>query len=79
MLLDLEDPSQIIGRMNSALLSPTADYELVGMQPNVCFPTPAVEHGHGGELKIYYGAADKCMALATGRTADIVEACLEGK
>ena len=79
MLLDLEDPSQIIGRMNSARLSPTADYELVGMQPNVCFPTAAVEHGHGGELKIYYGAADKCMALATGQTTDIVEACLEGK
>ena len=31
-----------------------------------------------GELKVYYGAADTCIGLATAQVDDLIEACLEG-
>lgn len=77
MLLDLEDPSRIIGKLRDSLIDPTELYERVGNVNNVVFPTAALPHGEPDELKIYYGAADTCIGLARARISELVDACLE--
>lgn len=78
MLLDLEDPSKIIGKMKECLFWPDRDYENHGNVPQVVFPTAALIHGAPDELKIYYGAADTSMCLATASVSLLVEKCLAG-
>ena len=77
MLLDIKDPSRIIGKMKECLMWPEESYELCGNCPQVVFPTAAIIHGKTDELKIYYGAADKCMALGHARLSELVGKCLE--
>lgn len=78
MLLDLENPAQIRGKMNTCLLEPQEDYERVGITPNVVFPTAAVrDHERPDQLRVYYGSADTCMALATINMELLVRSCLE--
>lgn len=62
VLLDLENPTRILGRTNSTLLSPFKDYELKGIVPNVIFPSGALINN--GQLFVYYGAADTRTAVA---------------
>ncbi len=76
MLLDGEDPYRVIGMMREPLLAPEARYELEGYRNAVIFPGGLVAEDDG-ELKIYYGAADAVMALATARAGDLVDACLQ--
>ena len=78
MLLDLEDPARIIGKMRDCLMWPEMPYELTGNCPGVVFPTAAIPHGEPDELKIYYGAADTCMGLALANQSALVEQCLAG-
>jgi predicted GH43/DUF377 family glycosyl hydrolase len=75
-LLDLNDPSRIIGKLRDSLMDPQEMYERVGNVNNVVFPTAALVHGAPDELKIYYGAADTCIGLATGKISQLVDACL---
>ncbi len=75
MLLDLDDPTKVIGNMNACLLEPTADYERAGITPNVVFPTAAVPVDND-QLLIYYGCADTCMGLAIAQTTALVDACV---
>lgn len=74
MLLDLHNPTRIVGKMDECLLAPETSYERVGITPNVVFPTAVVRQGED-ELLIYYGAADTSMALATASATDLVRAC----
>lgn len=77
MLLDLDDPSKIRGKMNECLMTPEMYYERIGLVENVVFPTAALRHGGPDELKVYYGAADTCMGLAFGSVSELVEMCLK--
>lgn len=78
MLLDLEDPSRIVGMSPSPLLAPEAEYETEGgFRNNVIFPGGMVLE-ESGEVKIYYGAADTVECLATADVNDLVRLCLEG-
>lgn len=61
-LLDLENPTKVIARIPYPLLEPEEEYELYGDVNNVVFPEGA--YIYNGELYIYYGAADKYIALA---------------
>lgn len=61
-LLDLVNPSRVIARIPYPLLEPEEDYELCGSVNNVVFPEGA--YIYNGELYVYYGAADKYIALA---------------
>jgi len=61
-LLDLKDPSKVIARIPYPLLEPEEDYEKYGDVNNVVFPEGA--YIFENELFIYYGAADKYIALA---------------
>ncbi|MDP6379803.1 MAG: glycoside hydrolase family 130 protein [Phycisphaerae bacterium] len=74
-LLDLEDPSEVLGYMRSALLSPREPYERIGAVPNALFTCGAILE-ESGELKIYYTGADTVICLATASIDELAEACL---
>ena len=63
MLLDLEDPTQILARTAEPILEPKTDYERNGVVDNVVFPCGNVVID--GTLHVYYGAADKYCGVAT--------------
>jgi predicted GH43/DUF377 family glycosyl hydrolase len=73
MLLDLENPSTVLRRTPSWVLGPDALYERVGDVPNVVFPTGLVHDEANDELRLYYGAADSTIALATARYSEVLE------
>jgi len=75
-LLDLEDPAHVIGYSRAPLMAPEEEYpyEVEGYRGYVQFPTGAILEDDG-ELKIYYGAADTVMALATARVDDLLALC----
>jgi predicted GH43/DUF377 family glycosyl hydrolase len=61
-LLQIDKPENEISRLPYPIFSPTKDWERDGVVNNVVFPT-----GHalfGNDLYIYYGAADKHVAVA---------------
>ncbi len=75
MLLDLDNPRKVIGMSKSPLLTPEAPYETAGGYRNkVVFPTGMILE-ESGEVKIYYGAADTCMCLASAYVDDLVALC----
>jgi len=63
VLLDLNNPKKITGRIEKPLLTPEAKYEVAGQISNIVFPSGALIEDN--KLKIYYGGADTCVALAT--------------
>lgn len=75
-LLDLKDPKKIIGRLNEPLFSPELDFEKKGMADNIVFPTVALKYGD--QLKIYYGAADRVIALKSLSYKELVLALKAG-
>lgn len=62
IILDLNDPSKVIAKAKAPLMEPETDYEKVGFFGNVIFSCGAL--CEEGIVKIYYGAADTCMAYA---------------
>jgi beta-1,4-mannooligosaccharide/beta-1,4-mannosyl-N-acetylglucosamine phosphorylase len=74
MLLDLDDPTRLIGAAKEAILWPRETYELIGQSPSVVFVNGSVLE-EDGTVRIYYGAADACVALATARVEDLIDAC----
>ena len=77
MLLDLEDPSKIIGMSKEPLIAPDMPYETDrGFRQNVIFPGGMILEDDG-EVKIYYGAADTVECLATARLEDLIALCTE--
>ncbi len=63
MLLDLEDPSKVLHRTPDWILQPEEPYEFEGPYSGCVFPCGKVVID--GTLFVYYGAADKYVALAT--------------
>jgi beta-1,2-mannobiose phosphorylase / 1,2-beta-oligomannan phosphorylase len=63
-LLDLHDPSKIIGRTKTPILEPKEPYEKFGDVNNVVFPT-GVCVVDNDKLFVYYGGADRVCCLAT--------------
>ncbi len=75
VLLDLDDPSKVIGMCREPLLAPEAPYEVDGgFRNNVIFPGGMVLEDTG-EVKIYYGAADTVECLATAHVDDLLALC----
>lgn len=62
VLLDLEDPSIEIGRLDEPLVIPNQD-EREGYVPNVLYSCGSIIHN--GELIIPYGLSDYCSSFAT--------------
>ncbi|MGA2280694.1 MAG: glycoside hydrolase family 130 protein [Verrucomicrobiota bacterium] len=61
-LLDLNDPTRVIGRLREPLLSPN-ESEREGYVPNVVYTCGALRHGH--ELIIPYAMSDSATSFAT--------------
>jgi Predicted glycosylase len=79
MLLDLNDPSKIIGMSKKPLIAPEEVYEREGFRNDVVFPGGMILEDSGGEVKIYYGAADTVECLVTAGVDDLVKLCFEQK
>lgn len=78
MLLDLENPQKIIGVTRDWILTPTEPYETNGRVDNVVFPCGAIADIETDTIRIYYGAADTCIGLATGKLSELIAACKNG-
>lgn len=64
MILDRDDPSKVLYRSKTYLLTPEEEYETCGFVPNVCFPCAALADSDSGKIAIYYGCADTYVSLA---------------
>jgi predicted GH43/DUF377 family glycosyl hydrolase len=76
VLLDLEEPTRVLRRLPEWILGPLAPYERTGDVPNVIFPCGVVHDEATDEVRLYYGAADTSICLATSRLADLLDAVL---
>ena len=76
MVLDLNEPHKVIGRCLEPLLSPRTDYERIGDVGNVCFACGAVVE-KDQSVKIYYGAADTSICVATSTLQELIDSSFE--
>jgi predicted GH43/DUF377 family glycosyl hydrolase len=74
-LLDLSDPSKVLGRTRHPILEPKEPYEKNGDVNNVVFPTGTCVMD--GKLFVYYGAADKVCCVATADLENLVDHVLK--
>lgn len=74
-LLDLKNPQKVIGHLKDPLFSPVESYEKKGEVSNVVFPTGTAIFGQ--YLYIYYGAADKKIAVAKVKLDDLIKKLLK--
>ncbi|NPV89644.1 MAG: glycosidase [Firmicutes bacterium] len=72
-LLDLENPFKVLRRSDEWVFGPQEFYERKGDVDDVVFPCGWVHNKNTGEIKMYYGAADTCIALATANLDDLLE------
>jgi beta-1,4-mannooligosaccharide/beta-1,4-mannosyl-N-acetylglucosamine phosphorylase len=59
-------------------MAPDAEYEFMGRVPNTVFACGAIADVEQDRLRVYYGAADTCIGLATGKLSEIIEICKKG-
>jgi predicted GH43/DUF377 family glycosyl hydrolase len=71
LLLDLKDPSIVLGRSSFPVLEPEEKYEKEGVVPRVVFPEGLILRGD--ELLLYYGGADKVVGMARGSLKKVLE------
>ncbi len=76
VMLDAEDPSRVAGRCYVPILSPREDYERIGDVNNVVFACGAITEDDG-EVKVYYGAADTAICVASASLEELIESSLE--
>ena len=62
-LLKLDNPAEVISRLDYPIFTPDMKYEQEGQIPNVVFPCGAVVKN--GDLFVYYGGADSVVGVAT--------------
>jgi predicted GH43/DUF377 family glycosyl hydrolase len=71
-LLDLEDPRRVIRRSDEWVFAPETPYECFGDVNGVVFPCGWILDKASGAIRIYYGAADSCIALATADLSEVL-------
>ena len=76
-LLDLDEPTRVLRRCAEWVLGPREDYELMGDVPGVVFPCGLIHDPHTDELRLYYGAADSFIALATASMSEVLAFLME--
>ncbi len=65
-LFSLDKPEKCLRRGDSWIFGPEAPYEYIGDVGKVTFPCGYTVDDDGDTINLYYGAADTCIALATG-------------
>ena len=69
-LLDLEDPCRVLARSDEWVFAPEENHEVFGDVDKVVFPCGWVPDGD--TVRLYYGGADTCIALATARLSELL-------
>jgi predicted GH43/DUF377 family glycosyl hydrolase len=72
-LFDLECPEVCLRRSKTWLFTPEEPYERFGDVNNVVFPCGLTIDPDGDTIRMYYGAADTCIGLATGSLQALLE------
>ena len=72
-LFDLDDPEHCLKRSDEWVFGPQEPYELHGDVDKVVFPGGYTLAPDGDTLRIYYGAADSSIAMATGSVRAMLE------
>jgi predicted GH43/DUF377 family glycosyl hydrolase len=75
-LLDLDEPTKVLRRLPMWVLAPLAEYERTGDVPNVVFPCGLLHDAASGEVRLYYGAADSTICVATARLEALLDAVM---
>lgn len=70
-LLDRKDPAKVLRRADEWVFGPKEIYERQGDVQQVVFPCGWVLDGD--EIRLYYGGADTCIALATGSLSHVLD------
>ncbi len=78
-LLDLDEPWRVIRRSEDWVFGPHAHYEMIGDVPGVVFPCGLILEEETRELRVYYGAADTVVALATADFDEVLSYLLTCK
>ncbi len=71
-LLDREHPERVIARSNEWVFGPSAPYETAGDVPDVVFPCGWILDDDGDTVRMYYGAADSSIAVATASLRELL-------
>ena len=71
-LLDTAQPDRVIARSDEWLFGPHAAYERMGDVGDVVFPCGWLLDDDGDTLRIYYGAADTSVCVATASLAALL-------
>ena len=71
-LLALDQPDRCLSRGDSWIFAPEAPYEREGDVGYVAFPCGYTLGADGDAINLYYGAADTCVALATGSVSQLL-------
>lgn len=77
LLLDIDNPSRVVKRGRIPLLSPREKYERIGDVRNVVFASGAILEPNG-EIKLYYGASDTSICVATAHIDDTLDSLYIG-
>ena len=72
-ILDRDEPSRVLHRCSTFLLTPETDYEERGFVPNVCFPCATLQDAATGRIALYYGCADSYVGLAFTTADEVVD------
>ena len=76
VLLDLDDPTKVIGRLHEPLLSPEG-LEREGYVPNVVYSCGSLIHGD--KLVLPFAVSDRASAIASLLLDDLLKALLANK
>jgi predicted GH43/DUF377 family glycosyl hydrolase len=71
VLLDLDDPTRVVGQLKQPLLSPATD-EQDGYVPNVVYSCGALVHAE--TLVLPYGIGDAAISVATLPLPELLDA-----
>ena len=76
-LLDYEDPTRVLAHGSDWVFVPQESYELSGDVPGVVFSTGYVLEPDGDTLRLHYGAADTCIAVALASVQERLDYLLD--
>ena len=76
-LLELDNPNRVIARLPYPILEPQRSYEMHGDVANVIFPEGTAVFD--GELQVFYGGADKVIAMAVASLEELLCELLKHK
>ncbi|MGZ6545875.1 MAG: glycoside hydrolase family 130 protein [Actinomycetota bacterium] len=72
-LLDRDDPGRVIARGNEWVFGPHTVYERSGDVPDVVFPCGWIMDEDGDTVRMYYGAADSVVCVATASLVELLD------